>query len=530
VSDQPSTQPTLHAARDALATRNFAEAHRLALTAVQADATHADGWFVLGVIAAEHANHAKAIELLQRAISHDASRAEYHAQLARCLIAQRLPREAHAAAQRGLDLQPSDAYTLDTLGVALTRAGEHAEAVAPFRAAVVRAPAIASYRYNLGSALQFIGDLGGAASEFRAALRVQPRYWRAWSGLLQVAADSLSADERATIETQLEGESAGSALTVDQELHLCHALAKCLELEGRHAESMAVLARGKARKRAALDYSVEHDLALFRAAVEAAPAGKGGHASAEPIFIVGMPRTGTTLVERILSSHPAVFAAGELGHFSLAVKRATGTATRHVLDGETLHAAQRLDHAALGAAYIESTRPRTGHTSRFIDKMPLNVFYAGLIHAALPKARILCLRRHPLDACLSNYRQLFATGFSYYNYALDLADCGRYWCAFDDLCRHWSSTLGAAWCEVHYEHVVADIEDEARRLLAFCGLDWHPDCIAFHTNTAPVATASAAQVREPLYTRAVGRWQRYGELLAPLKEVLGDRLERWSVE
>nr|WP_225444725.1 sulfotransferase [Pseudomarimonas arenosa] len=241
-----------------------------------------------------------------------------------------------------------------------------------------------------------------------------------------------------------------------------------------------------------------------------------GHASEEPIFIVGLPRTGTTLVERILSSHPQVFAAGELSHFATALKRAAATASPYVLDAETLRAAADLDLAAVGRSYIDSTRPRTGHTPRFIDKMPLNVVLAGVIRAALPKARIICLRRHPLDSCLSNYRQLFATGFTYYHYAYDLIDCGRYWLGFDRLVAHWRAELGDRFMEVHYEQVVEDIESQARRLLAFVGLPWDPRCIDFHQNQAPVATASSAQVREPLYRRAVGRWQRYQDQLLPL--------------
>ena len=201
-------------------------------------------------------------------------------------------------------------------------------------------------------------------------------------------------------------------------------------------------------------------------------------ASAEPIFIVGMPRTGTTLVERILSNHPAVFAAGELTNFALELKRAAATPSNRVLDAETLAAAARVDPRALGEAYVASTRPRTGHTPRFIDKMPLNFFYAALIQRALPNAKIICLRRDPLDACLSNYRQLFATTFSYYDYSYDLLDTGRYYLQFDALARHWREAIPANYTEVHYEDVVEHTEREARRLVEFCGLDWDPACLS----------------------------------------------------
>jgi hypothetical protein len=191
-----------------------------------------------------------------------------------------------------------------------------------------------------------------------------------------------------------------------------------------------------------------------------------------------------------------------------------------VLDAETLAAAARCDLAAVGEAYVESTRPRTGHKPRFIDKMPLNFFYAPLIQRALPNAKIVCLRRNPLDTCLSNYRQLFATSFSYYNYAYDLLDTGRYYAAFESLTNLWRRTIPASYLEVRYEAVVDDTEREARRLLEFCELPWDPRCLAFEHNAAPVATASSAQVRQPIYRTAVERWRHYERELAPLRALL----------
>jgi hypothetical protein len=152
--------------------------------------------------------------------------------------------------------------------------------------------------------------------------------------------------------------------------------------------------------------------------------------------------------------------------------------------------------------------------------MPLNFFYAPLIRRALPNAKIICLRRNALDSCLSNYRQLLTTGFSYYDYAYDLLDTGRYYVLFDDLARHWRATLESHYIEVRYEDVVEHTEGEARRLLAFCGLPWDPACLEFERNTAPVATPSAVQVRQPIYRTAVDRWRKYETELAPLRALL----------
>jgi tetratricopeptide (TPR) repeat protein len=518
----------LDAARQALAARDFPRAHALCIDCLQRQPASAEALFLLGVLAAEHENFAKAITVIDRALALDPENAEFHAQRARCLLPLQRPRDALEAARRGLVCGPRDALTFDTLAVALTRAGAQDEAVAPFREACRLAPAISGYRYNLGAALQFVGAFAGAEAAYRATLEINPLEYRAWSALSQVARDGLGAVDQARLLAQLRR----SPLDVDASLHLHHALAAQREREDRHVEALELLGEGKAGKRATLRYESSRDAELFRAAMQADPGmpASAPCSSAEPIFIVGLPRTGTTLVERILSSHPRVFAAGELTHFSVAVKRCVQTPGRHVLDAETLIAAGGHPLRGVGEAYLDSTRPRTGQTERFIDKMPLNVFYAGLIHRTLPRAKIICLRRHPLDSCLSNYRQLFATSFSYYHYAYDLGDCARYWLGFDALCRHWRETLGDSWTEVHYEEVVDDVEGQARRLLAHCGLDWDPACIDFHRNTAPVATASSVQVRQPLYRSAVGRWRRYGGALQPLRDVLGEAVAVWDAE
>jgi tetratricopeptide (TPR) repeat protein len=517
-----STAPDLDAwqrdAERALDARDFKRAHELCLEVLAADPARAAALFVLAMIAAEHGNFGKALEVLDLALARDSARPEYHAQRGRCLIALNRPRDAFESAQRALALDPQRALTLDTIGVVLTRAGAHAEALEPFRRAVARDRGTAQYHYNLGAAEQFVGDFARAAEAYREALRLDRQHYRAWSALAQVSKAPFSDHEIAEIERQL---SAGAS--EDAELHLEHALAKQAEDLGRYADAFRHLERGKRRKRASESRSIAAHEALFDAAARTARlADVRGFESAEPIFIVGMPRTGTTLVERILSSHPAVFAAGELTNFSLAVKRAAGTPSNRVLDVETLEAAARVDARALGAAYVDSTRPRTGRTPRFIDKMPLNFFYAALIHRALPNARIICLRRNALDACLSNYRQLFATTFEYYDYAFDLLDTGRYYVRFDALARVWREALPTNYTEVRYEDVVEHTEREARRLVEFCGLDWDPRCLAFDENAAPVSTASSVQVRQPIYRTAVERWRHYEAELEPLRALLSD--------
>jgi hypothetical protein len=282
------------------------------------------------------------------------------------------------------------------------------------------------------------------------------------------------------------------------------------------------LQAGRSRKRATLRYDPARDARLFAAAArafaeplppDAAPVERA------PIFVVGLPRTGTTLVERILSSHSQVASAGESQNFGVLLKRATGTPGATVLDAQTLERAVQVDLAAVGREYLARTRP-AGDKPRFVDKLPLNFFYLGALARALPGARFVVLRRDPLDTVVANFRQLFSTRMPYYEYAYDLGDLARYWLAFDAIVAHWRRLLPGRLHEVRYEALVADPAPEVAELLGHCALRWEDGCLAYDRNPDAVATASAVQVRQPLYTTSVGGWRRYAAHLGPAHEVL----------
>lgn len=502
-----------------MAAKDYRGAHALCLEVLSEQAETAGAWFLLGVLAAEHDNVGRAAELFEKAEALDAADPRPPAQLARCLVALNRRDAALAAAARSQALSPRDAHTLDTLGVVQARAGLHAAAIPFFEAAFGREPANAGFAYNLGSARQFAGDFKGAEEAYAAAIQIEPAHYRAWSSRVGLRRQTQDDNHLTTLQALFD-DAQGDA---EARLHLGHALAKTCEDLGDWPAALAWLERAKAAKRARIAYDPAVDAELFAAA--AATFGQGqtadGAVSDRPIFVVGLPRTGTTLVDRILSSHPKVVSAGELTNFALLVKRQTASPGAYVLDADTLGAAKALDFVAMGEAYLESVEVLVGSAPRFVDKMPLNILYAGLIHRALPQARIICLRRHPLDACLSNFRQLFATAFSYYDYAYDLADTARYYAAFDRLVTHWRAVVPAdRFIEVAYEDLVADQEAQTRRLLEVCGLDFDPRCLAFHENAAPVATASSVQVRSPIYASSVGRWRRYGAALDPLRAAL----------
>lgn len=515
----------LRAAERHLSKRNYREAHGACLSVLAQDPRNAQAYFLLGVLTADHTNHAKAVDLFDRALLCDASHAGAHAQKARSLIALNRREAALDAVERAVASSPNDAYTLDTIGVVYSRAGRHEAAVPFYERATRQNENVAAYHYNYASSLQFLGRMDEARAAFRKAIALNPNDARSYSGLVQITKQTAQDNEIAALETLFE-----SAHDADTRLIIGHALAKAFEDLSDSEKAFAWLTRAKADKAKAVGHDPDIDARLF-ATVRNLPAphiGKG-YADAAPIFIAGMPRTGTTLVDRIMSSHSQVISGGELTDFSLALKRAAQTPGPYVLDPDTVRAGLDADPAALGRAYIkrvEQTLDIKGQ--RFTDKMPLNVFFAPHILQALPEARMIVLRRHPADTVLSNFRQLFATSFTYYNYAYTLEDTARYTIAFQKLLIHLENTLNPPersghsplFTVVNYEDIVADIEGETQRLLDHCGLPFEEACLNFHQNAAPVATASSAQVRQPLYSSSMGRWKRYTADLKPALDML----------
>src|SRR6185312_9509455 len=246
------------------------------------------------------------------------------------------------------------------------------------------------------------------------------------------------------------------------------------------------------------------------------PKASYGCSDAAPIFIVGLPRSGSTVVDRILSSHSAVSSAGELPHFALAVvegvRRQSGLP--QLPRKELVSRSASLDFAALGHDYLARARAGSIETARFIDKMPLNYLYCGLIQRALPNARIVHVTRHPMAACYAIFKTLFKDG---YPFSYDLAELAQYYSAYRRLMQHWESTMPGNIHVLHYENLVADQVGTTRRLLEFCGLEWEDGCADFHRNPSPTTTASASQVRRRMYDTSVSQWRNYEVQLAPLR-------------
>lgn len=342
----------------ALNRSDWPQAQRIAQHLLQASPQHAGVHFVAGVAALELQQMQVAAMHLHQAATLNPERADYAAQLARVLAMGRFLQDAHRFADHAMALQPTDAHTLDTLGVVYSQVNEHAASLQAFTRAVQAAPQQASFRYNLGTSLLFSGRLQEAEAEYRACLALEPRYWKVYLSLSQLRKWTPEENNLALLEAALA--SAGD--DPNAVLHLNLALAKEHEDLGDYRAAFRGYVQGKSVHKRARGYTSERDARLFDALERSFCADDvpvAGFESEEPIFVIGMPRSGTTLVDRILSSHPQVHSAGELQNFSVVLKRLTGTPSPEILDVATLSQVQGLDWRALGRGYVESTRP--GH-------------------------------------------------------------------------------------------------------------------------------------------------------------------------
>jgi tetratricopeptide (TPR) repeat protein len=515
-----------------LAQKHYETVHRQALAMIKADVNDPVPYCLLANIAADHGNHTKACELFERAAALAPEVQAFQAYHGKALTTLGRQNEAKAAADRAAGQIANDALIADMIGVIYSRTGFHEKAVPFFQRAVSLNPKPANFHYNLAASQQFLGDFDQAEVAYQETIVRDKKAYRAWSSLVGLKRQTEAnhhLDKLIPLFNELSQDADGS-------LHLGHAIAKTLEDLGRYEESLEWLHAAKRIKRTSFSTSQGTNPGTnpgtnqiaYKDLFETAKSSKtvkvrGGRDSSAPIFVIGLPRTGTTLIDRILSSHTGVASAGELNVFPGLIKQASGTSSNMVLDAETMIKADELDLAAIGEAYIEGTREYSQGAKRMTDKMPLNFFYAGLIHRALPNAHIIALRRGSMDSCLSNYRQLLTVQDSYYRYTYDLEAIAAFYRQFDELMTFWREHLPAdRFLEVHYEDMVLDQEVQTRRLLEFCDLEWEEACLRFHENKAAVSTASSVQVRQQLYSGSIGRWQRYGDKLDVLKSALGD--------
>jgi tetratricopeptide (TPR) repeat protein len=501
----------------ALRRRDMGRAAQLISDLTRSSPAYVDGWIAAARLAQMTADHsrmrvhlAKALTLAPGSPLIRLLDVEAQIHLGDVLSAIAALKEMEADAE-------GDAAWLGRISEAYSQCGDFDAAERCASAAMDLDSESASLQYALSSALIATGKLEQAEVLLDGLIASNPRDYDAYynrATLRRQTPDNNHVDaiRKAIDETAQDPMSA---------VGLNYALAHELEDLGRHEESFVALKKGADARRAMMAYRVEKDIATMARIAEVFDTeffaqARNGCDDQGPIFVLGLPRSGTTLVDRILGAHPEVESLGELNDFPLSLTALCRTIPG---PGDLVSKAAGLNMRDLGEAYLHRIRQRGKGGRLFIDKAPANFLYIGLVAAALPTAKIIHLSRNPIDNAFGMYKALFRMG---YPFSYNFDDLAKYMRAKSRLMTHWHAMLPGRIIEVHYEDIVADQEAQTRRLLSEVGLAWNPACLDFHKNTSPTATASAAQVRRPIYTSSVNRWRRYETQLAPLINALGD--------
>jgi tetratricopeptide (TPR) repeat protein len=500
---------------------SFDEALPLLTRALQLTPNYSDPHCNLGFVLNGLERYSEAFPHFQLALQLRPNYAEAYLGLAEVYRKQLLLPQAESVARQGVALLPGKAEAHSILAAVLAESGATQHALAEFDRALTIDPTLHSALVGKGNLCMEMGDLKLAEALLTQALKGEAskrqlavRYHL--SQLRKVQADDPNLIALAT-ETELD------SLPEREQRYVHFALGKSYDDAGAYDLAMTHFMQGCALKRKAVQYDATQQAQTFDDTIKLFSETnlrrwRGvGNDSALPIFVLGMPRSGTTLVEQIIASHPQVFGAGELPDLLQMLNRSPDGHTRFP---ECMQDISKEQIGAWGAEYVAGLRQRHPDARFITDKMPSNFFALGLIHVMLPNAKIIHVRRDPVDTCLSCFTRLFSHG---QEYSYDLAELGQYYTGYEKLTQHWRKVLPAgAFMEVRYEDIVADMETHARRLIAFCGLEWDAACHDFYNTKRAIRTASVTQVRQPIYNSSVGRWHRYEKHLKPLLQALGN--------
>ena len=485
---------------------------------------HVEAMRLLARIAVARDIHADAQVLfegiLELAPGDQPARLEY----AQVLLKRQLYLEAERQAETLLAAEPGDRNYRTLHALTQVGLGKHRQAIELYRALLTDAQQPAELHLSIAHLLKTVGETEAAVGEYRAAAAQRHDYGDAYWSLANLKTYRFTEEEIG----RMVGAEAAPGTSTEDRYHLCFALGKGFEDRQAYEQSFEYYLRGNSLKRASIDYRPELMERNTELQIEVCTPAlferhrTSGAPAADPIFVVGLPRAGSTLIEQILASHSLVEGTYELPDVPRLVAELHGRDAQYPqilasLSGEELR--------ALGDRYLSGTRAyRMTERPRFIDKMPNNFRNIGLIHLMLPNAKIIDVRREPMACCFANFKQLFAEG-QLFTYGLE--DIARYYRTYLELMTHWEAVLPGRVLRVHYEDVVQDLEGNVRRVLEFCGLEFEPACVAFHRTERSVRTASSEQVRRPIYREGLEHWRHYERWLGPLREALGDALARY---
>jgi len=501
---------------DALNRKDFKEAGACSQLVLKYMPKAVEAHFLIGLVGIESRDWGTATRAFKNVVALDKVHVAGWAQLARAFVTAGQYSNAETAVSKAEALDSSDPLVFDVIGTVHSLLGDQSAALRWYDKAAT-ASKRAVFELSRAKALIFLGRMDEAGAALEAVLAEKPAAAQAhW--MKSRLGKTATKDHIQTLEKLLVADTCAPADVP----FLQYALGKEYEDLGEWDEAFAAYEKGAKARRTEVQFDEVAEEKMFEALEQTfdqdwLDAVGPGNPDVSPIFIVGQPRTGTTLVERVITAHSDVASAGELQQFAMSIKRMSGIASPKPMTAEIIGKAGSLDPAELGALYLDTTRALRPSTPRFVDKMPVNYLYVPLIAAAFPNAKIVHVSRDPMDSCLSSYKQLFADA---YFHSYDLEEMARHHVRYRKLMTVWKELLGPRMLEVNYEKMVSDIDVNARRLISYLGLDWQDSCLDFHAQSASVTTASAAQVREKAHTRSVGLWRRYDSQLEPVRKIL----------
>lgn len=462
----------------------------------------------------------RALEIVTSALARDGEHSALQLKRSQILMSLRQRSAGFAAAQRSIEIAQPDPQHLLTVASMYLQANDPGRAKPLLYRALEGAPDDAALIYRTALSHFYLNETTQADALLARVLEIAPGNGFAWHVRAQLA----TARSDANHIDELRSALARPRLRDIDAMLLSFALAKELEDVGEFAQSFEVLLQANRIKRSSLTYDVSNDVKSMQNVAahysqEALQALRGGDETPGPIFIVGMPRTGTTLVERILGNHSAVVSVGEAVDFpeELVAAAREAHARLGLTDPDLLRASLQMDFGRLGRNYVAAVRDLAGGQRYTIDKLPFNFRYCGLIHTALPKASIVHLARDPMDTCYAVFKTLFINA---YHFSYQLEELAEYYIAYRRMMDHWHAVMPGVMLDVRYEDLVSDPQTQCRRLLAHCGLPWEDQVLDFHRSTKASTTASAMQVRRPIYQTSVQKWRNYARELQPVLERL----------
>lgn len=504
----------------------ISEAQALCMAVLDNDSSNADAWYLLSSLQLRARSYGAAAESARRACQIAPARPEILIQFGTCLGASGRIRDAMATGERAADLEPTSAAHLSNLGTLFSMCGDHARAAQCFDRATRADSANASYWFNFATSLRALGETKQAESACNNAIELDPgdgqaRYLRSDLRIQSPESNHIAELQRVLSVGELNAESR----------ILCgFALAKELEDLEDYRASFQTLTAAATAYRDSIKYDVSNDIAVIDAIIsmhtrDSLQVLESGYKGAAPIFIVGLPRSGTTLVERIIQGHSQVKSVGERNDFARELSRLVSEkCNRSKLTRlELVDNSLQISMLELGTEYVDRIHEAENSAPRLVDKMPINYLYCGLISAALPNAKIIALQRNPMDTCYAAYKAFLRGPYSF---TYNLEELGRYYLAYRRLTEHWSKTIGKdAYFEVNYESLVTNFEIEARRLIQFLNLSWEDGVLDFQSSKVATGTASAVQVRRGIYSTSIDRWKHYATELQPLRQVLQQAID-----